>query len=319
MRYRRLAIYGFIIIFAGAFYYSYTTKKFAFINNFVRNLEDIIHLVNPCSQPILYSIGSFDARFGISKSEFLSDVVQAKSVWEKVAGKTLLSYSPTGALKIDLIYDARQAMTDELKQQGIDISNAKATYDAIKIKYDSLVATYQVQKAEYDQAVLDFNAKQASYEKEVEYWNAKGGAPKQEYQALQQEKSDLNTELSNLNGMRNSLLTLTDEINSLVTLLNSLAQKLNLKVSTFNNTGLSNGEEFSEGEYIRDQNGTRINIYQFENKIKLLSVLEHEIGHALGLDHVLDPKAIMYRLNQSTNDQLTKADIDAFNKTCWAK
>ena len=313
-RYGKLVI-GIIIIIisAGLFYYAFIS------NNLLKNLEEIVQSWRPCSRPISYSIGSFDTRFGISKSQFLNDIVEAKSVWEKVAGKTLLEYSVAGTLKINLIYDARQAMTDELRKEGINISNDRATYDGLKIKYDSLNTDYEIQKAEYDQALADFNVKQANYNTQVKYWNTKGGASKQEYNTLQQEKSDLNTEISNLNGMRNSLLTLTDQINSLSILLNSLAQKLNIKVTNYNNVGSLNGEEFSEGEYIIDENGKRINIYQFEDRNKLIRVLEHEVGHALGLDHVLDPKAIMYRLNQSTNEQLTKADIEALNQTCWIK
>jgi len=68
--------------------------------------------------------------------------------------------------------------------------------------------------------------------------------------------------------------------------------------------------------YERDADGERINIYQFESKEKLMRVLAHEFGHALGLDHVEDSQAIMYRLNNGVNQKLTEADISALSERC---
>jgi predicted Zn-dependent protease len=48
-------------------------------------------------------------------------------------------------------------------------------------------------------------------------------------------------------------------------------------------------------------------------------VLAHEFGHALGLDHVEDPQAIMYYLMDKQNIKdlkLTTDDINALKKGC---
>jgi chromosome segregation ATPase len=319
---RKLKIYGSLIVIAGSlfvfYYYTFTSHRLDFANPFLKKLEELA-FGNPCAKPIEFSIAHFDTKFGISKSEFISDINNAGSVWEKAAGKNLFEYSATGTFEINLIYDARQEMTDELKKEGITISNDKESYDALKARYETLTKEYDTEKANYDTQLESFNQKENDYEKEVEYWNSQGGASKKEYQKLQSEKAELDLEAKALNEVRQDLIHLVDQINSLATILNDLVQKLNLKVAIYNQIGQSQGEEFSEGEYIEDQSGKRINIYQFETKDQLIRVLEHELGHALGLDHVDDPKAIMYYLNQSSNEQLTPADITELKTTCWVE
>lgn len=90
-----------------------------------------------------------------------------------------------------------------------------------------------------------------------------------------------------------------------------------------NSIGQSRGEEFTEGEYKSEYKSgvyeQEIDIYEFSTKAKLRRVLAHELGHALGLDHVEDPKAIMYRLNQGTNDTLTKDDLAELKTYCNIK
>jgi predicted Zn-dependent protease len=48
-------------------------------------------------------------------------------------------------------------------------------------------------------------------------------------------------------------------------------------------------------------------------------VLAHELGHALGLDHNEDSKAIMYRLNNGINEKLTNTDLVALKALCGIK
>ncbi len=62
----------------------------------------------PCGQPITYTVGTLDTRFGISQASLLRDSEYAKQRWEKAAGRQLFAYQPDGVLKINLIYGTGQ-------------------------------------------------------------------------------------------------------------------------------------------------------------------------------------------------------------------
>ena len=273
----------------------------------------------PCSQPIYYSLGTFDTRFGISKTDFLSALSDAEAIWEKPLGKNLFQYDLNGSLKVNLIYDSRQSVTSQLQSMGIVVQNNQASYDSLKAKYGSVVSQYSADKNIFETKLSDFNSQKSAYEAEVAASNKKGGANTDEYNRLNTEKDSLNQAATDLNQSQTELNSEVDSINALATALNQLATTLNITVDKYNTIGSSLGGEFDEGTYTSDSSGQSIDIYQFDNRTKLVRVLAHELGHALGLVHVDDPKAIMYRLNDGINDTATASDLNQVKKLCGIK
>ncbi len=273
---------------------------------------------SPCSQPITYSLGSFDTRFNISKEEFLKKVNIAESTWEQSINKELFTYKPNGdgVLKINLVYDVRQEASQKLKDIGITVNDSRTSYDDLKLKYDSMQSAYIKFKKDFESRVVLFQDRQNVYAKEVEYSNANGGASKEDFDRLNKEKDYLDIEFARINKLQEEINSKVENINAIVIVLNRLVSSLNIEVKKFNTIGSQLGGEFEEGTYQETSNGKEIDIYQFDNKGKLARVLTHEFGHALGLGHLENPKAVMYRLNNGVNEKLTSEDILALKTHC---
>jgi len=272
--------------------------------------------IDPCGQPIAYSIGEFDSRFGLSKDDFIVALAQAEEIWEKSIDKSLFVYDDEADFKINLIYDERQDSTATLKKLGLSIENDKDTYEALKIKYEQFNKTYAAQKIELDNMTNYYNQTKATYEDEVKASNKRGGVNKDEYAILEEERKSLNDLADNIAQKQKDINATIDNLNATASVINRLNRELNLNVKNYNTVGQETLGEFQEGAYIRDEAGERINVYQFDDQAVLVRLLGHEFGHALGLEHLDNPKAIMYRLNQASDENITADDISALKLVC---
>jgi len=241
---------------------------------------------NPCKNPIQYSIGQIDPKFGLSEDYFIGAVKDAENMWETASGENLFEYKPGAGLKINFIYDYRQSSTSELNNLNSAIEKDNADYSKLKADYDNYVSQYDSNKSKLDSLV-------SSYQKKP--------------------SDNIYSEIISLE-QENSLLV--SKINALAQQLNNLAGTVNLNVKNYNDIGQSVQTEFEQGNYVSDLKTKEINIYQFDDRDKLVKVLAHEMGHALDIGHMANPNDLMYALNVGENQEITPEDLSALKDVC---
>ncbi len=278
--------------------------------------EEVRQAYFPCSRPLTYRLDIFDDRFDLSREDFLAIAAEAEQVWEGPAGRQLLALADDGGLRLNLIYDYRQEATDKLGEMGLTITSDKASYESLKSRYDQAVADYRRRKDEYEARVRDFESRQKDYEQEVASWNRRGGAPPAQFEKLNAVRDALQAELGQLKILAAAVNEQAGQVNALVTVLNKLINELNLTADKFNSVVEDRGQEFQQGTFRDSTAGNEIDIFEFEDRRQLLRVLAHEFGHALGLDHLDDPDAIMNMRNVGTGVTASAADIRALTARC---
>ena len=267
--------------------------------------------ISPCSSPMGYKIGIFDSRFGISKAQFIQVINQSAQVWGEVANKNLFYYSETGPLTINLIYDKRQASTVTINNLALEIENSKQYAERLRTVYEQEKITYTKEGDQLTKDAENFQLRYKAYSDKVTTYNAAGGAQKIEYEAMMSELAQLKEEAKILEGRRASLFSLMESINKKVARYNEFVSYINSLIKQTNALGAT---KFTEGKFTPYTN--TIDIYQYNDSIKLHRVVTHELGHVLGINHTENMYSIMYSFNSATTTTLSKEDIRAFKEVC---
>lgn len=286
-----------VLIIVGAFFYLYHGWE-----------------SSACEETHYYTIGEFDDRFGISQEDFVREIEGAEAVWEEEMDMNLFEYRPESEFAVNLIFDERQARTNEARRIEGGLEETQETISTISSEYQRLAEEYESRVSAYNASVGVYQADVESLNEEINAWNRRGGAPQSVYERLEREREELNQELNRLNRERGELEIMRRRVNSLGQTGNNLVEEYNRQVVTYNDI-FGSGKAFDQGTYT----GKAINIFQFETESELRLVLAHELGHTLGITHVENPRSLMYYLMGEQNLSevtLTTEDREALTEVC---
>lgn len=273
-------------------------------------------VAGPCYAPKEYSMGVYDERFSVTEAEFIAAAQAAEKIWEDAIGKDLFSYSESGDLAINLIFDERQETALKNKSLESKVDATENSAKSIRAQFEDLRNRYESESASYSVMADEYKMQQEAYSNNVDYWNDQGGAPKKEYEDLQRQKSALQIAQGTLEAKRIKVNSLATEVNNLVSKYNYLVNQANSDIEKINQTA---DKEFEQGEYVSSGINEQINIYEFYTKDELVRILAHEFGHALGADHNDNPDSILYYLNEGTGLTASAEDIRDIKKVCRMK
>jgi hypothetical protein len=245
-----------------------------------------------CSEPITYSEGTIDSRYEMDRSELKQVLIESGDIWNNAYGQKLFMYDPQSSLKVNLIYDERSGLLEQISSSGQTIAERKETLESEYKKYE-------IQKAELEDRIKVLNL-------EIEKLVKDGGITEKIYNDLISRQKTLESDITELNKA-------ADRINSETAKINSFIDSLNANVDSFNSL-----LEYKPEEGIYDPVLNKIDIFFFKDNAELTHTIAHELGHSLGVEHVQGDNSLM---NEVVNDALTLSnqDTDALNEQCKSR
>lgn len=269
-----------------------------------------------CPVPLSYRLGTLDSEFNLSSEAAKEHMLQAETIWEEEIGRELFTYNDEADFVVDFVFDERQEFADLEQGETESLDAQRMKNEEVMSQVDTLQTNYNALKDAYEAKVASYEDRLKKYNQTVSNYNDRGGAPGGEYETLQSEKRALDREVTELANASAELNNLANQINELGQRGNDMVEAYNREVQSYNQKyGFS--REFTQGDY----EGYKINIYKFSSERELSSVLTHEFGHALGIQHVEGESSVMYYLlvDKDSPVQLSAEDKQALLDICGEK
>ncbi|WP_445666058.1 matrixin family metalloprotease [Fodinibius sp. AD559] len=273
--------------------------------------------ISPCQEPLTYQLADIDSRFDITQKQLAKIMDEVEQLWESAINKDLINLSPDGEVALNLVYSEEQKQTDAERQFSDRITAKEQQVSTVEREYKRLSKRYEESEEDVRQTLDKYNSKISAYNQLAKEWDGREATSKviAKFKTLEQEISALEVSLKQ---KKQKLSSLREQTNAKTERLNNLIKEHNSLIAEYNSR-FSKPRKFDQGRFVKHGDNQAINIYQFGNRAQLKTVLAHEVGHALGLDHVDNPKSIMHNMmaeQNMANLQLTNEDISALKKQC---
>ncbi|NBC66668.1 MAG: matrixin family metalloprotease [Bacteroidetes bacterium] len=272
----------------------------------------------PCSEPITFHAGDIDERFSISKEEVIRLMEEVALLWSDAAGTTVIEYDEDGEIALNLVYAEEQQLTDREKQFRDRLEHEEFSINALENEYTRMNKEYEQEVEKYDEDSRELQESIDHLNVWVRQINDQGGFNEEDLNRFERRKAEIDQVKMDLERTERALKRKAAELNDKITFLNKKVEAKNRLVDEYNRQ-FTGTRKFTQGAYEWSNDSRTINIYHFLDKNELRLVIAHEMGHALGITHVSNPKSVMHELLEQQNRrdlELTGEDIRAIQSVC---
>lgn len=286
-------------------------------NDSSSNFGDRIR-ANPCQNPITITVGDIDNRFGVTESEVIATINNVAEKWSEVSDRPVAVYSENGEIKVNLVYDAQQQLTDRERQFRNRLQMMEYQITALENDYLISVKNFDEWNDEYQRESEQVQRLMTQLNEWIQQVNSQGGFNSEQLEILEERRDRIDRMSERMEYSGTVLTEKVDGINAQLRHMNQKIEEKNVLIQEYNRT-YSGTKRFTQGSYEHSGDSKWINVFQFANREELELVIAHEVGHALGLDHVENPASVMHHLmgqQVRTELVLTAEDLNALRKAC---
>ena len=266
-----------------------------------------------CTLPITYTIGDVDPRFEIDVADFGSLVREAAALWDREIAGTAFVAAPRGELLIELAFDERQERWQARQEAEASLAVLRERYEGLLAELDGHRSALREVREHHDRLAAAYRLRRENLAASSRFRHgAHGSRAGDELQQL----------LEELRKLADAEERARERFNASLSDVRSAADELDDKVAHLNEK-FSQDRGFDKALFTfvhrRGISRRSITVFQFDDRADLRQVLAHELGHALGINHVADPAALMFYRVTSENRGLTRlaeADREALERAC---
>jgi hypothetical protein len=274
-------------------------------SNISSSVEQVTQQVlNPkaayCQTPLGWRLGTLDPAFNLTEAQALRLINTAAGMWNHAIGKELLRHDPVQGFVIDFKFDARQ---QQLLKQRLLQRNLARYDDAIQPGIQNLPEKF----AELEQKIATFNQQKSQLQQQISQFQPNAQNAAAQRRQLEQQQQSLVREADWLEQQRQQLLRDQDYLNETIRQRNELVQTAELPAIS---------APFEVGLMTIKQQQRQMTLFAFSSETDLIATIAHEFGHAFGIEHTQESDSIMFYQLTPQQQQLTKADILAWQHTC---
>ncbi|MDQ3268689.1 MAG: matrixin family metalloprotease [Pseudomonadota bacterium] len=253
----------------------------------------------PCGIPIHVAMGSVDPRFGFDAATATRALKEAAALWQEAVEAEMFVWSDhPKAMVVSLQFDQRQHVVNRQRSLRSGIDRDRSQLESYDLTLKQWGERIEAERRAHDRLGQTFAQRARAHEDEVASWNA-ARSPHARTEARRQA---IEAEAASIQMMRAELRQALNQLNRDIADYNRRAREQQQHAEQFRgrvaqyNT-LSSPQPIESGRYSYDrEQGRRIEVFRAGDYNDLVWIFAHELGHAIGLDHLNHPGAVMNEL-----------------------